>query len=167
MKKTIAGVSLVLTAVVLFSSCAGGATVPSGERVFNLNAIEIKGGTDGIVPPDINPETRGKTYGFTGPGDYDSSNPNKWQVASYQFNPSAMTVFEGDRVKLVLFVTNGDVHKDSVIDPDGNIVVAETEHNRGRLYEITFNADKPGMYKLRCSEHKENMNAVITVVPND
>ncbi len=63
-------------------------------------------------------------------------------------------------------VINGYVHKDSIIDPDGNIVVAETEHNRGRLYEITFNADKAGMYRLRCSEHKENMNAVITVVPN-
>jgi plastocyanin len=63
-------------------------------------------------------------------------------------------------------VVNGNVHKDSIIDPDGNIVVAETEHNRGRLYEITFNADKAGMYTLRCDEHKENMTAVITVVPN-
>ncbi len=166
MKKTFVGVSLILVAMVMFSSCAGGATVPSGERVFNLNAIEIKGATDGIAPPDINPERLGKTYGFKGPGDYDSSNPKKWQVASYQFNPSAMTVFQGDRVKLILMVINGNVHKDSIIDPDGNIVVAETEHNRGRLYEITFNADKAGMYILRCAEHKENMNAVITVVPN-
>ncbi len=166
MKKIVVGVSLILVAVVMFSSCAGGTAVPSGERVFNLNAIEIKGATDSLAPPDINPERLGKTYGFKGPGDYDSSNPKKWQVASYQFNPSAMTVFQGDRVKLILFVVNGNVHKDSIIDPDGNIVVAETEHNRGRLYEITFNADKTGMYTLRCAEHKENMRAVITVVPN-
>ncbi len=167
MKKVVVVVVFGLTVLALLAGCAGGvAKVPSGERVFNLNAIEIKGATDGIAPPDINPERLGKTYGFKGPGDYDSSNPNKWQVASYQFNPSAMTVFQGDRVKLILMVINGNVHKDSIIDPDGNIVVAETEHNRGRLYEITFNADKAGMYILRCDEHKDNMNAVITVVPN-
>ena len=166
MKKTIVSVVLGVGALALLAGCAGAPSVPSGERVFNLNAIEIKGATDSLAPPEINPERLGKTYGFKGPGDYDSSNPNKWQVASYQFNPSAMTVFQGDRVKLILFVVNGNVHKDSIIDPDGNIVVAETEHNRGRLYEITFNADKAGMYTLRCEEHKENMRAIITVVPN-
>ena len=77
-----------------------------------------------------------------------------------------MTVFQGDRVKLVLFVVNGDVHKDRVVDPDGIVVVDETEHNRGRQYEITFTADKAGIYQLRCKEHKEFMRALITVVPN-
>ncbi len=166
MKKIIVGVSLILMTMVLFSACAGGTTVPSGERVFYINAIEIKGGTDGISPPSTNPERLGKTFAYWPPGTVDSSKPNKWQVSSYQFNPSAMTVFQGDRVKLVLFVVNGDVHKDRIVDPDGTVVVAEAEHNRGRQYEITFTADKVGMYQLHCAEHKENMRAVITVVPN-
>ncbi len=166
MKKTIVGVSLILMTVVLFSACAGGTTVPSGERVFYINAHEIKGGTDGISPPTVNPETLGKTYLYWPPGTVDSSKPDRWQVSTYFFSPSAMTVFQGDRVKLVLFVVNGDVHKDRIVDPDGIVVVEEAEHNRGRLYEITFTADKAGMYELRCNEHKEAMRAVITVVPN-
>ena len=166
MKKVLVGVNLILMTAVLFSACAGQATVPSGERVFYINAIEIKGGTDGLSPPEVNPETLGKTFAYWPPGTVDSSKPNKWQVSSYQFNPSAMTVFQGDRVKLVLFVVNGDVHKDRIVDPDGIVVVDETEHNRGRQYEITFTADKVGMYQLRCKEHKEFMRAVITVVPN-
>ncbi len=166
MKKVITVVVLGLSALALLAGCTGTSSVPSGERVFYINAIEIKGATDSLAPPEVNPETLGKTFAFKGPGVYDSSNPKKWQVASYQFNPSAMTVFQGDRVKLVLFVVNGNVHKDRIEDPDGNIVVAETEHNRGRLYEITFNADKAGIYQLRCNEHKENMRALITVVPN-
>ncbi len=166
MKKIIVGVSLILMTMVLFSACAGQATVPSGERVFYINALETKGGTDGIAPPEVNPETLGKTFAYWPPGTVDSSKPDKWQVSSYQFNPSAMTVFQGDRVKLVLFVVNGDVHKDRIVDPDGNVVVDETEHNRGRQYEITFTADKAGIYQLRCKEHKEFMRALITVVPN-
>ncbi len=167
MKKIIVALGFGVIVLTLVAGCAGGAAkVPSGERVFKINALEIKGGTDGISPPTVNPETLGKTFGYWPPGTVDSSKPDKWQVSSYFFSPGAMTVFQGDRVKLVLFVVNGDVHKDSIIDPDGKIVVAETEHNRGRLYEITFNAEKVGMYQLRCAEHKEHMTAVITVLPN-
>ena len=167
MKKIMTVVLLGLSALALLAGCAGGAaTVPSGERVFYINAIEIKGGTDGISPPEVNPEKLGKTFAYWPPGTVDSSKPNKWQVSSYQFNPSAMTVFQGDRVKLVLFVVNGDVHKDRIVDPDGNIIVEEAEHNRGRQYTITFTASEVGMYQLRCAEHKEFMRAVITVVPN-
>ena len=158
---------LTLVALALVAGCGGGAaTVPSGERVFYLNAIEIKGGTDGISAPSTNPETLGKTFAYWPPGTVDSSKPNKWQVSSYQFNPSALTVFQGDRVKLVLFVVNGDVHKDRIEGPDGNIVVAEKEHNRGRQYEITFTASEAGIYQLICEEHKEAMRTLITVVPN-
>lgn len=166
MKKVIAGLSLILTAVLLLSACAGAKAPPPSERVFNLNAIEIKGGTSQakLAPPTINPETLGKTYAYKAPGSI-KDDPARWEVSAYQFNPSAMTVWQGDRVKLVLFVVNGDVHKDSVLDPNGVAVVAEKEHNRGRLYEITFTAEKPGFYKLRCEEHKENMTAMITVLP--
>lgn len=44
-------------------------------------------------------------------------------------------------------------------------LLLKKEHDRGRLYEITFTADKAGVYKLRCEEHKENMAAMITVIP--
>src|SRR3990172_7847344 len=149
----------------LTTACvARGASVPPGERVFYMNAIEIKGGTaaDKLAPPAQNPETLGKTFSYVAPGKV-TGNPTRWEVGAYQFNPSALTVFQGDRVKLVLFVVNGDIHKDRIEGPDGRTVVAETEHNRGRLYDISFIADKAGIYQLRCDEHKENMRAIITV----
>lgn len=167
MKKSISVVILGVVALVLVAGCASGtASVPSGERVFYINAIEIKGGTDGIDPPSVNPETLGASFQYKPPGTVDPANPDKWQVASYQFNPSAMTVFQGDRVKLVLFVVNGDIHMDEVIAPDGSVVVPVVEHNRGRQYTITFTADEVGMYQLVCNTHREAMRAVITVVPN-
>ena len=168
MKKIIIAASLILTAMLLFSACAGGAaTPPATERVFYVNAIEIKGGTstDSLAAPEIDPKSLGKTFGYKGPGEYDPSNPNKWQVASYQYNPSALTVFQGDTVKLVLFVVNGDVHSDRIEDPDGQIVVAEQTHNRGRQYTMSFVAEKAGVYQLRCKEHAEAMRLLITVIP--
>lgn len=169
MKKVISivGVSLILVAGVLISGCARPAALPRRtERVFYINAIEIKGSTttDKLAPPEINPESLGKTFEYKAPG-FDEANPDQWQVSAYQFNPSTMTVYQGDTVKLVLFVVNGNVHKDRVEDPDGQIVVAEEEHNRGRQYEITFVAEKAGVYQLRCNEHKEFMRALITVIP--
>lgn len=166
MKKVTIVVGIILSAVLLLAACAGGAVTPdAAERVFYVNAIEIKGATDGISPPPINPKDLEKGLGYTPPGEYDASNPDKWQVASYQFNPSALTVFQGDTVKLVLFVVNGDLHADRVEDPDGQIVVAEQNHNRGRQYEISFVAEKAGVYQLRCKEHAENMRLLITVIP--
>lgn len=168
MKKIIIAASLILSVMLLFSACAGGTATPTAtERLFYVNAIEIKGGTstDSLAAPEINPKSLGKAFGYKGPGEYDPSNPNKWQVASYQFNPSALTVFQGDTVKLVLFVVNGDLHTNRIENPDGQIVVSEQSHNRGRQYTMSFVAKEAGVYQLRCKEHAEAMRLSITVVP--
>ncbi len=168
MKKVILFMSLILITTLLFTACAGGAAVPSAtQRTFYVNAIEIKGGTstDKLAAPEIDPVSLGKAFGYKEPGVYDPASPNKWQVASYQFNPSALTVFQGDTVKLILFVVNGDLHADRVEDPDGRIVVAEEAHRRGRQYEISFEAEKAGIYQVRCKEHAEAMRIAVTVIP--
>lgn len=168
MKMTVVKLGLLgLAAVALLAACAKAPSVSPGERTFYVNAIEIKGSTtsDKLQPPTANPEELSKGYAYQSPGVFDKAAPTAWQVSSYQFNPSAMTVFQGDRVKLVLFVVNGNKHKDSVMDPDGVAVVPEKDHNRGRQYEMTFTADKAGFYSLHCDEHKETMHATITVVP--
>ncbi len=153
---------------ILAAACAGArARVSPGERVFYVNAIEIKGATSTtkLAPPSVNPEELSKGLALKAPGVFDKADPTRWEVSSYQFNPAAMNVFQGDRVKLMLFVVNGDKHKDVIIDPDGVTVVPEKEHNRGRMYEINFTADKAGFYALHCEEHKETMHATITVMP--
>ena len=170
MKKLVfLGMTLAALAIIA-TACAGGAAkVPAGERTFYVNAIEIKGATSTtkLAPPTVNPEELSKGLALKAPGVFDKADATRWEVSSYQFNPSALTVFQGDRVKLVLFVVNGDKHKDSILDPDGVTVVKEAEHNRGRQYTITFTADKAGFYQLHCEEHKETMHATITVIPNN
>lgn len=168
MLKTVVALGLMVVVVgVLFSACQRAAAVSPGERTFYINAIEIKGSTtsDKLAPPKVNPEELSQGFELKAPGVFDKASPLAWQVSSYMFNPSAMTVFQGDRVKLMLMVINGNKHKDSIKDPDGVVVVAEKEHNRGNQYAITFSADKAGIYTLHCDEHKETMKAAITVVP--
>lgn len=168
-KLLIAAVLGLVTLGLLATACAssGAAKVPAGERTFYVNAIEIKGATSTtkLAAPTVNPEELSKGLALKAPGVYDKADPTRWEVSSYQFNPSALTVFQGDRVKLALFVVNGDKHKDSIKDPDGVVVVPETEHNRGRQYTMTFTADKAGFYTLHCEEHKETMKALVTVIP--
>ncbi len=151
----------------LLAACTPTAAVRPGERVFNVNAVEIKGSTttDKLAVPEKNPEDISKGFAYQGPGVFDKAQPTAWQVSSYMFEPGAMTVFQGDRVKLVMFVVNGNKHRDRIEDPDGKIIVPEQERGRGRLYEISFMADKVGVYRLLCEEHKPTMTAALTVVP--
>ena len=138
---------------------------PAGLQHFYLTAFEVKGATDGIAPPSVNPKDLSDGYGFKPPGEYDSSNPNKWQVASYMWTPGAMTVLQGDTVDLTIFVLNGDKHEVWVEAPNGDEVIVEFEMNRGREYSKSFTASQAGVYTLICNTHEPTMTAIIQVLP--
>ena len=84
-KSLLAGV-LVAAGVMLLASCGGNSDDSAGidlqpaQIVIPVSQIEVKGATDGIPAPDINPETLSKGYRYKPPGEYDPENPNKWQV---------------------------------------------------------------------------------------
>lgn len=140
-------------------SQAGKATT---HTIF-MTGLEIKGATtaDKLAPPQLNPKDLSKGYGYKAPGEVDKNDPQKWQVASYIFSPSFVTVHQGDTVKITAFIVNGDKHEVWVTDPDGQKVVANTMWNRGREYSIEFVAKKAGTYQLVCSEHSPSMIATI------
>ncbi|MCH8088328.1 MAG: hypothetical protein IIC81_10855 [Chloroflexi bacterium] len=94
----------------------------------------------------------------------DSSNPDKWRVATYVFTPGTMTVYEGDTVELTTFIVNGNYHFTRLVAPDGTEVDA-IEMNRGREYKLSFVADQAGTYQLICDTHAPTMRAYITAVP--
>ena len=146
----------------LVSGCSP--NVPASEVTFDVSIIEIKGATDGIEPPQIDPTSLSKGYRFTVPGDYDESNPDKWQVSTYLFSPSALTVNQGDSVTLRLFVVNGDTHVTWLEAPDGSRV-DEFTMNRGREYNLSFTADQTGYYTLHCDNHGPTMQAQILAMP--
>ena len=132
-----------------------------GKVTFYISEIEVKGATDGIPAPKTDPTTLSKGYRYKPPGKYDPKNPKKWQVSTYMFNPAAMTVYQGDKVTLRMFVVNGDKHINWVEAPDGSVASKEEISNRGREYIVTFTAKQAGYYVLRCDHHDPTMRSVI------
>ncbi|MBI4240323.1 MAG: hypothetical protein HY613_01290 [Candidatus Rokubacteria bacterium] len=132
-----------------------------------MTGMEVKGATtaDKLTPPSVNPKDLSKGYGFKAPGEADTQSPQKWEVASYIFSPGFVVVRQGDTVKLTAFLVNGDEHEVWVTGPDGREVVAKRMWHRGREYELSFVAEKPGSYQLTCSSHAPSMLATFLVLP--
>lgn len=144
----------------------GGFAAPAASKQhFDVTAIEIKGSTDKLAAPTINPTTLSDGYGYKGPGVFDATNPSKWEVSSYIFTPGAMAVYQGDTVDFTLFIINGDKHVTWVEAPNGTSAVAEFEMNRGREYKKSFTASQVGTYKLICTTHDPTMMAHVLVLP--
>jgi plastocyanin len=139
---------------------------PTTHTIF-ISGVEIKGATtaDKLAPPAINPKELSKGYGFKAPGEADKGNPQKWEVSAYMFNPSFVTVRQGDTVKLTVFIVNGDVHEVWVTAPGGQKVMPNTKWNRGQEYHIQFAAEHTGTYQLVCSEHAPSMITTFLVLP--
>ncbi len=151
---------LVALAAMVLAACGGSGAEPS-EVTFDVELIEIKGATDGIPAPAVDPETLSAGYGFTPPGEYDADNPDKWQVATYMFSPGAMSVVQGDEVTLRFFGVNGNHHGITLVAPDGSVVVDHFDMTRGQEGLLTFTAEQLGHYKLLCADHAPTMTANI------
>ncbi|MFQ5613106.1 MAG: plastocyanin/azurin family copper-binding protein [Anaerolineae bacterium] len=166
-KYLIPGILLVLAGLLLAAQCGtgGSASLAPSEVTFDVSVIEIKGATDGIAAPDVNPRDLSDGYRFKPPGEYDPDNPAKWQVSTYMFSPAALTVSQGDKVTLRTFIVNGDEHTVWLEAPDGSTAVGEMNMNRGREYNFTFTASQAGYYTLHCDEHDPTMSATILVLP--
>ncbi len=147
----------------------GNASYSQGQTTHTIfmNLVEIKGATtsDKLAPPTINPKDLSKGYGYKAPGEADKSNPQKWEVASYMFSPSFVTVRRGDTINLTVFVVNGDSHEVWITDPSGRKVLANADWQRGRQYEVSFAAEQAGVYELTCSTHAPTMTAKFLVLP--
>lgn len=132
-----------------------------GAVVFDLAAIEIKGSTDGIPAPDIDPTTLSAGYRYKAPGVFDAANPNKWEVSTYLYSPGSLSVVQGDEVTLRIFGINGDTHEMWVEAPDGTKVTEVTTLERGRQLTLGFTADELGHYRVVCATHAPTMTADI------
>lgn len=157
---------LVLLLLFLLLGQVSGQTPGTTTHTIFMAVIEIKGGTSAekLAPPSVNPKDLSKGYDFKAPGQADKNDPKRWEVSSYMFSPSSVTVRQGDTVKLTAFVVNGDEHDVQVNDPDGREVIAKTKWNRGREYQLSFVAKKVGTYHLTCSDHAPTMAATILVL---
>lgn len=139
---------------------------PTTHTIF-MTALEVKGGitTDKLAPPPMNPGDLSKGYDFKRPGEADKNSPSRWEVSSYRLDPGFVTIHQGDTVKLIVFVVNGDEHDVRITDPDGREAVPVAIWNRGREYQLSFVAKKAGAYHLTCSQHAPTMTATFLVLP--
>ncbi len=159
-----AATALVLAVTV--GATAGSAAAKPRKVEFNILQAELKGSTttDKLAPPTSDPSKLSDAYGYKAPGVADPAAPTKWEVSAYQFITSgAMTACKGDTIALRLFAINGDEHKDWVEAPNGDEVVKEKTHNRGREYVVSFRAKQAGVYTLICNKHEPTMKAPIRV----
>ena len=184
----LAALALALTFVFVLAGCNGGTNdgisgnrdtaaeveaalaallPPPTKHLIEVTAFEVKGSTSAndLAPPDVDPSTLSAGFGYKAPGDYDPDNPDKWQVASYMWNPGQMVAYQGDTLRLHVFVLNGNTHETWIEDPDGNIVGDVVVMNRGREYDLSASLEKAGVYKLICSTHAPTMTAEIVVLP--
>ena len=137
------------------------------SHAIYMTAVEFKGSTtsDKVWPPQVDPGSLSRGYAYKGPGQADSSAPQRWEVSSYQFNPAFVTVQQGDSIMLSVFIANGDHHEVQLTDPDGESIIAKTTWDRGREYTAFFQARKVGKYQLDCETHEPSMTATILVLP--
>jgi len=140
---------------------------PAAGHSIYLTAVEFKGSTtaETLAPPTIDPSKLSHGYAYKGPGQADPSAPQRWEVASYQFSPAFMTVYQGDSIMLSVFIVNGDHHDVTLTDPDGQVVIAKATWDRGREYTEFFQVQKVGEYHLECELHRPSMTATIMVLP--
>ncbi len=164
--------ALAAGAVLLLAACGddddggGGISIPPTNRLIEVTGFEVKGttNTDDLAAPEVDPKTLSAGYGYNAPG-FDEDSPNNWRVASYMWNAGDTTAFQGDSMNLHVFILNGNSHNVWVEAPDGSKVVDDIEMNRGRTYNLEFDATEAGVYKLVCSTHGPTMTAEIVVIP--
>ncbi len=146
---------------------AAAAAHAPGEREFVVTGYEIKGSTStkDLAAPTADPGKLSDGYRYKEPGKADATDATKWEVSTYRFEPGVMVAFQGDKVTLRGFITNGDKHTVWVEGPDRKEVVKETVWNRGREYKMSFTAEKAGTYMLHCNEHDPTMHSTILVLP--
>ena len=139
----------------------------SKSHAIYMTAVEFKGSTttDKVTAPPIDPAKISHGYAYKAPGQADPSDPQRWEVASYQFSPAFVTVQQGDSIMLSVFIANGDHHEVRLTDPDGEAIIAKTTWDRGREYTAFFETRKLGKYRLDCGAHAPSMTATILVMP--
>src|SRR5205823_14444404 len=131
-----AAAGTLIVCALLGASDARAQRPPSNSHAIYMTAVEFKGSTttDKLAPPQVDPTKLSHGYAYKGPGQADPAARERWEVATYQFSPSFMTVQQNDSIMLSVFIANGDHHEVELTDPDGESIIAKAAWDRGREY---------------------------------
>ncbi len=130
----------------------------AAERVIYMQAMEPKGTTSASKEPFPGKTLpKGGGYIIKPP-----SKAGKWQVSTYIFNPTQVIVNKGEKVTLKILGINGSKHTVSI----ERYAKKPFSIKRGKLTEVSFVADKAGVFRIVCSEHPPSMTGEIIVLAN-
>lgn len=165
-------VAVLALSAMLVAPDAGAQQTPGIAHDIHITAVQFKGSTtsDKVAAPPVDPRKLSRGYAYKGPGQADPSAPQRWEVASYQFSPSYVTVQQGDTVVLTVFIADGDHHDVQLTEPEDESILHESilyksTWDRGREYTLFFLAKKVGAYRLTCATHAPSMTATFLVLP--
>lgn len=128
----------------------------AAKRTIVVTAVEPKGTTNvekEPYPTQALPEGGG--YKLKEPDD-----SGDWRVSAYVFDPRQIIVDEGDEVTLEFVGINGALHPITISGYDKMF-----ELKRGQVTQISFTADKPGVFSIVCATHHPSMVAELIVEP--
>lgn len=117
-------------------------------RTIVVMAVEPKGGAN--VEKEPFPETKlpdGKGLALKAP-----DQTGRWEISAYVFEPRQIHVNEGDEVTLKFIGINGASHPTTISGYDKTF-----ELKRGQVIDVTFTADKAGVFPIVCSTHHPTM----------
>ncbi len=156
--RTAIGVGLLILALAAVVPHPGAGQSAPGKRTIYMAAIEPKGGTS----ISSEPYPAGSPVLNAGPG-YVLKAPDatgRWEVSTYQWQPSFIMAQEGDDVTLEIVGINGAEHT-SFIE---GINVPAFNVKRGQITTVNFRVTRPGFYRIVCSSHLPTMVGYLVVV---
>lgn len=156
MTRTMRGLALLGATAMVLSAGSAIVYADEHEQTIYMSAIEPKGTTN--VEKEAFP-----AEALPPGGGYALKEPNEdgnWVVETYVWLPGEVTVREGDEVNLQILGVNGALHTAFIEDYD-----VEFEVTRGALTEVSFTADKPGIYQIFCTIHQPSMTGRLIVLP--
>lgn len=128
------------------------------KRTIYMAAVEPKGGTS----VSSEPYPSGSPVLAAGPG-YVLKAPDatgRWEVSTYQWQPSFVMANQGEDVTLEIVGINGAEHTAFI---EGINVPAFTV-KRGQIAAVNFRASRPGFYRIVCSSHLPTMVGYLVVL---
>lgn len=128
----------------------------STSRVFTVAAIEPKGGAQ--VDKEAFPTTP-----LPEGGGLILKEPNadgRWEIAAYLWSAQQITVNQGDDVTLQFVGINGASHPTTIEGYDQAFTL-----KRGDVHNVSFKADKAGVFRIICSTHGPTMTSELVVLP--
>ncbi len=153
------GAGLLVLALAFVLPHPGAGQPAPAKRTIYMAAVEPKGGT--AVSSEPYPSTSAALA--AGPGYVlrppDSS--GRWEVSTYQWQPSFVLASEGEDVTLEIIGINGAEHTGFI---EGTNAPAFTV-KRGQITTVNFRAARPGFYRVVCSSHLPTMVGYLVVLP--